>query len=136
MSFRTGEVPCVIRLCKSSGAPYGGRRFLVLFLLQSGLKKIVRDALHAWIRAVGAPVLGGNANGTNPRQGGIARAKKMNENEAHQQPGNYRAGLVLVLAANAPAGVFHSHGRLTKQLRQRFAALDDGHRAVFLVGQH
>ena len=50
-----------------------------------------------------APVLGENANGTNPRQGGIARAKKMNENEAHQQPGNYRAGLVLVLAANAPA---------------------------------
>ena len=63
MSFRTGEVPCVIKLCKSSGAPYGGRRFLVLFLLQSGLKKIVRDALHAWIRAVGAAVVAPREHG-------------------------------------------------------------------------
>ncbi len=28
MLFRTVEVPCAIGLCKSSGAPFGGRRFL------------------------------------------------------------------------------------------------------------
>jgi len=54
MSSGTVEVPCAIGLCKSSGAPYGGRRFLVFFLLQSGLKKIARDALYAWIRGVEA----------------------------------------------------------------------------------